>query len=102
MGNQIFGGSNLVDEANPPSFLRVDHFPRQNKLTGLAFSNEARKPLSPPVAWNDPQVHLRLTESRSGGGDPQGTRQRHLASPTQCIAVDRGQDGLPQGFDPIE
>src|SRR6185369_3889308 len=67
-----------------------------------SLPDEPRETLGPAGAGDQAEVHLGLSELRSGHGDPDVRGHRHLAAPAEAEAVDRRDDDLAAGFDLIE
>src|SRR5262249_21346388 len=56
----------LVAQPDPQGLLGVDDTPREDQVLRDAEPADAREPLRPAPAGNDPEVDLRLAELRAG------------------------------------
>src|SRR5579863_10118902 len=100
--NQLRSHSNFIHQPDAMRFLRRNHFAGQQLLHGQAFAHQPRQPLRPAIAWDNPQLHLRLPQLGILTGQPNRASHRHLASATQRKSIDAGNHRLAQILDQIQ
>ena len=99
---QLARRHDAIHESDAKRFLRVDHLARQQQLQRAPLADEPRQSLRAAVAWNEPELHLRLAELRGVGRDANVTRHRQLASAAEREAVDRGDGRLGRCLEAAE
>src|SRR5918995_3319734 len=88
-----------IDEADALRFLGVDMASRVDHLRRETWSDESGQPLRAAPAGRNPEADFRLREAGILQGEANIAGDGKLATATECITIDRGDDRLWQAFD---
>ena len=84
------------------SVSRADRIAAGAHLDGSGDPREPRQPLRPSRAGNDPQLHFRLSDQRSGNGHAIMAGHGGFQAAPERRAVDRGDDGLGRFLNAVQ
>src|SRR5262245_20078547 len=99
--HQLVGLEDVVHEADPPCFLRVDDPPLEDEVLGDAKAADARQPLCPAPSRKDPEIHLRLAELRVRSRVAKVAGERELAAAAEREPVDRRERDLRRDLEQL-
>ena len=102
LGHELGSGNDPIHQPDPVRLLRADRVTRQHQLERATGPDETWQPLAAAVTGNQPEIDLWLSELRGVGGQTDRAGHGELAASTQRIAIDRGDDRLPEILEQVE
>ncbi len=98
-GEELTGGMDLVDEAEPECLRGSDHLSGEQQTERGGAADEAREALGSAVSGDEAELDLRLAEARGFAGKAHVAGERELATAAKREAVDKRDDGFAAGLD---
>ena len=80
--------------------MRIDRLPEQAQFERGAAAGKAQQSLGTAEARNQAEVDFRLSQFRGVAGNPKVAGHGQFHATAQGKAIDHGDDGLAQPFDP--